>query len=225
MIKIIDKSECAGCRACWAKCPTHCISMQQDEEGFLYPVVDEDNCVKCGMCDKICPNNEQDENNKIDKIRSFAVVNSDEKVLEESSSGGAFSLLADYVIENNGVVFGASMTNDCKAVHHIFINKKDELPLLRGSKYAQSDLGDSYKKVEIFLAEGKKVLFSGTPCQVNGLKKYLGREYKNLYCVDFICHGVPSSLVLQKYLEFIENKLKSKITKVVFRDKNRGGCS
>lgn len=198
MIKIVDKKDCCGCSACVQRCPRQCITMQTDKEGFAYPVVDTKQCCDCGLCDKVCPvMNQQPESQP---IASYAATNSNEVEREQSSSGGIFTLLANETINNGGIVFGAVFNEDWD-VEHIYVDNANDLKRLRGSKYVQSNIGNSYAMAEKFLKEGKEVLFSGTPCQVAGLKKYLRKEYKNLKTVDFVCHGTPSPEVWKMYLD------------------------
>ena len=221
MIEITNKKDCCGCFACANICPKSCIEMLSDNEGFLYPKVYKDKCVDCGLCEKVCPiiNKPKTAENK---QTALAVINKDESIRLNSSSGGVFSLLASNIIENGGVVFGAALSEDCKSASHISAQTLQELELLRGSKYVQSKIGNTYKEVKTFLENGKKVLFSGTPCQVSGLYTFLGKEYENLFTCDFICHGVPSPLVWEKYVELREKKAASKTRRTFFRHKKYG---
>lgn len=221
MIEITNKKDCCGCFACANICPKSCIEMLSDNEGFLYPKVDIEKCVDCGLCEKICPiinKPEMAENKQI----ALAVINKDEDIRLNSSSGGVFTLLASEIIEKGGVVFGAALSEDCKSVSHISVQNSEELVALRGSKYVQSKIGNTYSQVKALLEKGKKVLFSGTPCQISGLYAFLNKEYENLFTCDFICHGVPSPLVWEKYIELREEKASSKTDKVFFRDKQKG---
>lgn len=198
----IRKDQCVGCGACADACGVGCISMLGDAEGFAYPEIDKTKCVNCGACDKACPAlNVGNEREKIPG--TLLAVNRDEAVVGASSSGGVFSALADKVISEGGIVCGAAFDSDF-GVHHIFAENSDELEKLRTSKYVQSN----------------KVLFSGTPCQVNAMRLFLGKEYENLLLVDFICHGVPSEKVWHKYLNAVSKG--SKVSSVSFRDKQDG---
>ena len=220
MIHIVDKKDCCGCGACAQRCPRKCISMQTDKEGFVYPVVDTTKCSDCGLCNKVCPViNQQAEQHP---IATYAAINSNNMVREQSSSGGIFTLLAQETINNGGIVFGAVFNEDWE-VEHIYVDNANNLKRLRGSKYVQSNIGGSYSVAEKFLKEGKEVLFSGTPCQIAGLKRFLRKEYKNLKTVDFVCHGTPSPLVWKKYLEEIcrINNI-SNIIDIQFRNKAEG---
>ncbi len=219
MIKIISKDKCCGCYACYNACPKACIKVEQDNEGFWYPVVDEAKCINCGLCEKVCPviNPATSEFVPI----AYAAINKDEKVRYESSSGGVLTLLAEYALNKGGSVFGAIFNKDF-AVTHQEITTIDELKLLRGSKYVQSRISDTYKKVEERLVNGGLVLFTGTPCQVNGLKTFLGKEYESLICMDIICHGVPSPLVWKKYVAYRIFKDGEILKRITFRFKDTG---
>ena len=220
MITIKQKNQCNGCGACFNLCPKSAISMQEDEEGFLYPIVNTKKCIECGLCVKICPIKQ--ENKKIsDNIKAIACKNKNEKVRAESSSGGIFTSLCELVINQKGVVFGAAYDEKLN-VRHCYVENIKECSKFRGSKYVQSIIGDSYKKVKEFLLENRVVLFSGTPCQIAGLSSYLGKEYDNLILIDIACHGVPSPLVFKKYLESLEKENMEKIKNMSFRYKGTG---
>ena len=214
MISIKSKYDCCGCEACAQKCAHNAISMKRDKEGFLYPIIDPNKCTKCDICEKVCPVINQ----KLpsEPIKTYAAKNKDEIVRLQSSSGGIFTLLATKTINNGGVVFGAKFDEQWKVVHD-YVETIEDLAKFRGSKYVQSRINDNYIKVEQFLKQGRQVLFSGTPCQIAGLKKYLIKEYKNLICVDIICHGVPSPMIWQKYKAQFELSYTSSIS---FRDKS-----
>ena len=198
MIEIKDKKDCCGCSACVQKCPKQCISLKEDDEGFLYPVVDKEACIDCGLCEKVCPVLHQGEPHK--PLKVYAAKNQDEEIRRQSSSGGIFTLLAEKTIQDGGVVFGARFDEHWE-VKHDYTETIEGLAAFRGSKYVQSRMEDNYRKAEMFLKQGRKVLFSGTPCQVAGLKRFLRKEYEHLLTVDFICHGVPSPGVWRKYLK------------------------
>lgn len=198
MINIVDKKNCCGCSACVQKCPKQCISLVEDNEGFLYPVVDNEICIECGLCEKVCPIlNPQD---KILPLEVLAAKNLNESERINSSSGGVFILLAREVINRGGVVFGA-VFDECWEVHHVYAEKIEDVYPMMGSKYLQSRIEESYKDAESFLNSGREVLFVGTPCQIAGLRSYLrNKNYANLLAVDFVCHGVPSPGVWRRYL-------------------------
>jgi len=193
--------------------------MTSNAEGFWYPKVDYDKCVKCGKCVDVCP--------VVNKIMldnspcAYACINKDESIRLGSSSGGVFTLLAEHVVADGGAVFGAGFSKVFE-VEHSFVETKEEIERFRGSKYVQSKIGDTYKQAKDFLEQGRKVLFTGTPCQIGGLKSFLGRLYENLFCMDLICHGVPSPAVWKKYVEYREEKVGFPIQRISFRMKNEG---
>lgn len=220
MIEINTKENCCGCYACYNVCPKQCITMKTDNEGFWYPDIDKDKCVNCNLCEKVCPIVNPVQRNESLKL-SYAVQNKDDAVRLSSSSGGMFHLLAESIIKQDGVVYGAGFDKDF-SVKHIRINKIEEIQLLQGSKYLQSGIGNIYKQVKKDLKENKQVLFTGTPCQVEGLKSFLGREENNLLTMDFICHGVPSPTIWGGYYSAIEQDKKEQLKKVYFRNKDLG---
>lgn len=195
---LIKVNNCCGCTACVSVCPKKCISMSADKEGFLYPVVDSVKCIDCGLCEKVCPVLHPVTNEPAPLV--YAVINNNEPVRMQSSSGGIFTLIAEYVLERGGVVFGARFDSDWNVIHD-YTETKEGLARFRGSKYVQSNVGNSFNQVKAFLDSGREVLFSGTPCQVAGLKNYLRKPYSNLLTVDLVCHGVPSPEVWRKYLQ------------------------
>ncbi len=198
MIKVERKELCCGCSACVQRCPKHCISLKEDEEGFVYPVVDKDVCIDCSLCEKVCPVLHQGEQ-KLPQA-AYAVINPNEHIRISSSSGGIFTMLAENTLNNNGgAVFGASFDSYWN-LRHEAVRSIGELGKLRGSKYVQSDIGNTYKQAEKHLKGGSNVLFSGTPCQIAGLRSFLKKDYTNLLTVDFICHGVPSPGVWKWYV-------------------------
>lgn len=197
MIKIVNKEDCCGCCACAQKCPKHCITMTEDDEGFLYPKIDESLCVDCGLCNQVCPI--QNAFSPQTPIKVLAAYNEDEEIRKESSSGGIFTLLAEKMIDEGGVVFGAEFNVQWEVIL-AYSETKEGLAQFRGSKYVQADVKDTFRQCERFLKAGRKVLFSGTPCQIAGLRRYLGKDYEHLLTVDVICHGVPSPKVWRKYL-------------------------
>lgn len=198
MIHITDKKNCCGCSACVQRCPKQCIRLEEDEEGFLYPLVDEATCIKCGLCEKVCPILNQADKIPVQEV--LAVKNPNEEERMNSSSGGVFLPLAREVINKGGVVFGA-VYDDNWEVHHVYAEKIENIYPMMGSKYLQSKIGNTYKEVEQFLKQGREVLFVGSPCQIAGLRTFLrNKEYPNLLAVDFLCHGVPSPGVWRRYL-------------------------
>lgn len=209
--------KCSGCGLCETVCPAQAIKMEYDKSGFIYPVIQKEKCIDCGLCERKCVVKTV----SVEYPRTcYAGVHLDEKIRAKSSSGGMFAALAEYTLEQGGVVFGAAVVPKGKivTVKHIMIKNKEELKKLQGSKYVQSDIRECYTNVKQQLAEGKKVLFSGTPCQVAAMKNYLGKEYDDLLLVDLVCHGTPSILHWEKS---IEEKLQNdeKVSAVSFRGK------
>ena len=219
MIEINDKSRCCGCHACYNICPKKAIRMEIDEKGFKYPKIDKEKCISCGLCEKACPIINTKNNSY--KKSVYAVVSRDEIERKNSSSGGVFSLLAREILKRNGVVFGAAFDKNYN-IKHIYIENEKELLKLRGSKYVQSDINNSYRVVQKFLNEDRYILFTGTSCQIEGLKNYLKKDYKKLYTQDIICHGVPSPKVWQKYLEYQKTLNNESIKNIDFRNKDNG---
>lgn len=225
MLKITDKSQCCGCEACAQVCPVQCITMQMDDEGFRYPSVDTEKCSECGACRRVCPVLNRDEERQ--PLQTLAARNPQEQVRMQSSSGGVFSMLAERTLARGGVVFGARFDERWQ-VEHAGVESIEELASLRGSKYLQSRIGESFKRVREHLKAGREVMFSGTPCQIAGLRKFLRRDYDNLLTVDVVCHGVPSPLVWSRYLEWECQKHGTEVEnlrRVSFRDKQSGWTS
>ena len=198
MISITDKHNCCGCEACVQKCPKQCISFNEDKEGFRYPLVEASLCIECGACEKVCPVIHSSEPRQ--PLHFYASKNPNEDVRLASSSGGVFTLLAESVILQGGVVFGAKFNEQWEVVHD-YSETKEGLASFRTSKYVQSRIGNSFRQARDFLKQGRKVLFSGTSCQIAALKLFLHQEYDNLLTVDIICHGVPSPKVWRLYLD------------------------
>ena len=215
------KNDCSGCSACMNKCPRHCIQMKESSEGFQYPEIQTELCIQCGLCEKVCPILSL-KKQKEEYRQAWGVTTKDRQILLESSSGGLFSALAQKVLDEGGCVFGAAFTRDYQHVNHIMIERPEDLADLRGSKYLQSQINDVYVQVQEQLRQQRKVLFSGTPCQIAGLKCFLGCEDDHLILVDVICHGVPSSILWQRYLLNIENKEGGCVESVNFRNKKEG---
>lgn len=220
MIEIKTKKDCCGCYACYNICPKECITMESDNEGFWYPKIDKNKCINCNLCEKVCPIINKPNNSLYEK-KSYAVFNKNEKIRLKSSSGGIFSLLAEYVINNHGSVYGAVFDEDFN-VKHIKINRLQDIELLRGSKYVQSRINDIFKSIKFDLKNNKIVLFTGTPCQVAGLQSFLQKKYNNLILMDIVCHGVPSTLVWQQYIDELKQNYKQDIKSIYFRDKSTG---
>lgn len=219
MIQITNKVDCCGCSACTMKCPKHCITMQADNEGFLYPVVNKEDCIDCGLCEKVCHELHPYEQRK--PLNVYAAINNDEEIRLKSSSGGIFYLLAEKTISEGGVVFGARFDDEWQVMLDYAETPEGVQPFM-GSKYVQARTANAYKDAETFLKQGRKVLFSGSPCQIAGLHHYLRKEYENLTTVDFVCHGVPSPKVWQRYLDEVVTSGKQAINDVKFRNKSNG---
>lgn len=219
---ITEKEKCTGCSACKSVCPVNAITMTEDTDGFLSPIVDDDICIKCGKCIRVCPANKGRKSKKISTFPiTYAAINKERKYLKVSSSGGIFPVVASKILDNNGVVFGCAWSEQLKA-EHIFIENHQDLIKLQGSKYVQSHIGNSYIKAKEFLDSGREVLFSGTPCQIAGLKSFLNKAYENLITVDLICHGVPSQKFFDGYLDSLAKMMESKVIDFQFRDKKYG---
>ncbi len=215
MIRFKDKADCCGCNVCVQRCPKQCISMHEDNEGFLYPIVDEKLCVDCGLCETVCPILNQRE--KREPIAVYAAKNPNEEIRLQSSSGGIFTMLAEQTIDKGGVVFGVGFSKDWE-VEHQYTETKEGLAAFRGSKYVQSRVGNTFCEAERFLKQGREVLYSGTPCQIAALRNFLNKEYDNLLTVDIICHGAPSPGVFRTYLEEEKEKYVSEAKqKIQFR--------
>lgn len=217
----INYENCTGCGACVQRCPKQCISWATKEFDFRYPRVDEATCINCGLCEKVCPIDKELKAPTAQK--AYAAVHKDSSVLEKSTSGGAFTALADTIFSQGGVVYGAAMLNDMQ-VKHIRTENRTAFAELRSSKYLQSDTGTTYQMVEQDLKQGKVVLYSGTPCQIDGLKCFLRKEYENLYTADIVCHGVGSQAYFDRYMEFAKERY-GKIKALRFRSKEYAGWS
>jgi len=193
--------------------------MEPDREGFWYPRVDAEVCTECGLCDEACPIISPTIHNG--SVSAFACINRNDEIREKSSSGGVFSLIAEAIIIRNGIVFGAGFDENFDVVHG-WTHSIEGLSAFRGSKYVQSRIGNALIEVQEFLEAGRPVLFSGTPCQIAGLYSYLGKEYSNLFCVDIVCHGVPSPRVWQRYRMQMEERCRAQVQRIAFRRKDCG---
>lgn len=219
MIEIKDRKKCSGCTACINICPKNCIQMRMDEEGFLYPHVYMEKCIECNACERVCPILNPIKE-KFVQQKAYLIQHKDDAVRLDSSSGGAFTAIAASILKKGGVVFGATYDKQFK-IRHSYVEEEVDLCKFRNSKYVQSDLGNCFMQTKAFLKENRWVCFSGTPCQIEGLTKYLGKPYERLILVDFVCHGISSPLIWNKYLEYqsIDSK---KIDNIRFRDKYYG---
>lgn len=224
MIEINKKEDCYGCNACINICPKKCIEMKNDIEGFYYPKVNIAQCINCNLCNQVCPTNTHYKQKETFNVETYACYNLNEKIRLQSSSGGIFSIIAEQILNENGIVVGAAFDENF-GVHHICINSINELDLLRRSKYVQSNMNDIYIQIEKYLNQNKKVLFSGTPCQVQAIYSYFNTlkiNIENLFCIDLFCHGVPSDSLWKDYIKYRENIANSKTKSISFRDKSDG---
>ena len=221
-IEVMEKNNCCGCSSCYQKCPKGAITMRENEEGFIYPFIDKAKCIDCGLCNKVCPQLKRMQLPKENYPKAFAMCNKNDEELIKSSSGGIFSVIADYVIENSGVVFGAAYAENLDVIH-IKADDKAGLERIRSSKYVQSYIKETYKEAENELKKGKIVLFTGTPCQIAGLNSFLVKNYDNLITCDLVCHGVPSQKLFHKYIDYLSDKFKSKVISYNFRSKEKKG--
>lgn len=201
-------------------CPQKCINMETDQEGFLYPTIDQKKCIECGLCERLCPVIQVEGEREFDQ-QGYIVQHTDEEIRKDSTAGGAFTAIAEYVLDQGGVVFGAAYDRSFN-VHHIPVERAEELWRFRNSKYVQSRTVEAYQQAKEYLTVGRTVCFSGTPCQIEGLKRYLRKDYENLITVDVVCHAVPSPLVFRKYVQMQGKKLGDAIGNIRFRDKHYG---
>lgn len=215
------KHDCCGCSACMHVCPVNAISMKPDEEGFLYPQINADLCTKCELCRDICTSKDNyNVSEYLEKPEIYAMVHKDKEVLLSSSSGGMFTAISDYILSNNGIVYGAAFDEYWKVKHKraYTSNGRD---FFKGSKYTQSEISVVFNEVKTDLDDGKQVLFTGTPCQIAALKKFTGKS-DNLYLCDLLCHGVSSPLIWSDYIKYIESEYKSKLIDFNSRSKVLG---
>lgn len=217
IVEKIDMADCTGCHSCYNICPVYAIHMESNSEGFLIPNINEKKCIHCGNCIKVCPVIRKPMiHSGANKV--FAMYSLDEERHKKSASGGLFATAAEFILTQGGYAVGAAFDEKLH-LRHIIIDTVKDLPKLVGTKYVQSEIGDIYVKVKKLLNTGKKVLFSGTACQVAGLKMYLQKDYENLYSMDLICHGVPSPLVWETYLKALSPE--DKVIDMTFRDKSK----
>ena len=216
----VDPEKCCGCEACVQRCPRLCISMRETSEGFLLPIVDPTNCINCRLCELVCPFIGSGDNVK--EPIAYAGINKDDHIRANSSSGGAFYLICQEIIAQKGIIYGAKFDTNWSVIH-ASTESLEGVREFMGSKYVQSRIGNIFKNIEFSLKAGRQVLFSGTPCQVLALKKFLIKDYPNLLTVDIVCHGVPSPGVWQHYLNSIKAELKrNTISAIKFRSKKYG---
>lgn len=220
MVNFLEKEKCCGCAACVNICNFNAISMKADIEGFLYPEINQKICCHCGACERVCPVVNRDEKERKEPD-AYAITSKREDILLKSSSGGFFSHLANSVLDQGGIVFGAAFLSAIEVQHKAVADKK-ALMALCGSKYVQSNINKSFRSCRDLLHENKLVLFTGTPCQIAGLNQFLNRKYDNLLTMEVVCHGVPSPKVLKKYIKNIEKKKRKKVSSICFRNKDTG---
>lgn len=221
MIKINRKEECVGCQACVQICPKKCISFNHIISGFIYPHVDSTICINCDLCEKVCPTHNIPEKRE-EQMKVFAMKNKSDIEVKSSSSGGLFIEIGRYIIQKGGIVYGVTYANDFKSAIYKRATQEQELELFKGSKYVQADLDNVYINIKKDLKSGALVLFSGTPCCVMALKNFLHKDYKNLFLVDLVCHGVPSPILYNKYIRFAEERIGCHISNLTMRDKKYG---
>lgn len=218
-----DKQNCCGCSACLSICPQNAISMRCDDYGFIYPHIDQKKCIGCEKCVRACSFLHHDDFIPLNEPIVYAAAAKNSNVLQKSTSGGIFTVLAKHILAKGGIVFGAAWQEDY-FVGHIRITKIEDLEMLQGSKYVQSNIGDTYLRARDDLQQGKWVLYSGTPCQISGLRSFLKKEYPNLYTVDIVCHGVSNSKLLSSDIQYLLKKysLSDDNVEIKFRTKDQG---
>ena len=216
----INPNECIGCTACFHSCPKGAIKMQKNAEGFWCANINDEDCIRCGMCFNICPVQQGIGENMTEYKAAYACYSKNSDIQRASTSGGIFYSIASTVLKNGGVVYGVTM-DETLAVRHILIQKETDLHKIQGSKYVQSNLGDIYADIKSRLENEEYVLFSGTGCQVAGLKNFLKKDYVKLLTVDLICHGIPSAGLFEDYTKYLSEKYRGKILSYKFRQKNQ----
>ena len=215
-----DEKNCCGCEACLNICPTNAIQIANNKIGFSYPVINYELCIACGKCNHVCAF-QKDKDTGNEPIFTYAAINKNKTLLSRSSSGGVFAALSEVIINKNGIIYGCAY-DEYFLPKHINITDIKDLYKIQGSKYVQSSIGLIYRDIKKNLDNDRWILFTGTPCQVAGLKSFLGKDYDKLICTDVICHGVPSYEFFKDYIKFLEDKYKGKIYKINFRDKYKG---
>lgn len=227
MIDCVEKKDCVGCKACGDICPTHAISYEIDEEGFWYPRLDKERCVSCGACIKVCPalQTYRSGNDNRKEPRTYKAYHKDFSIRYNSTSGALYYALAEAFIDDGGYIAGCIYNEDYSSAHHYISNTKKGLKKIMRSKYFQSDTEGIYRKIRELLIAGEKVLFCGTPCQTSALYGFVGKEYDNLFSVDFICRGINSPLAFSSYMDELKKKFRSEIAEVHFKNKSHGWMS
>lgn len=221
MIKLyVNQKDCCGCAACMNICPKEAITMKPDSDGYIFPVINNELCIECGLCKKVCAFQNVPVTDNESRA-TYVAINKNKDVLSVSASGGILGALASLIFEKKGVVFGCAY-NDNMETEHICVDNLNGMKMIQGSKYVQSNINTTYTGAKKYLKDGRWVLFTGTPCQIAGLKSYLGKDYDNLITADIICHGVPSVDFFKGYIKYLEEKLKGKVINFKFRDKSKG---
>lgn len=216
----LNSEICCGCAACANVCKHKAITMVEDDRGFIVPTINESKCVNCGLCIKVC-DFKKEKCNDCNTINAYSLVCNDAEVVKHSSSGGAFTALSNVILDEGGIIVGSVMESDF-TIHHIMTYNTELRDKMRGSKYVQSAMDDVYIVIKNALNEGKKVMFSGTPCQCGAVNSFFANKYENLYIVDFLCHGVPNNKLFKEFIEFLENKYGKRIIDYSFRSKRYG---
>lgn len=220
---ISNTTDCTGCNACVQRCPRNCITLEENQYGFVYPKADETNCISCNLCNAVCHLTNYKSTTK-NIPSAYAAVNKENNIVLKSTSGGVFSAIAEKILSDSGVVYGCAFNDELKP-QHMRVDNIEQLNLLYGSKYIQSDIGNCYIDILKDLNEKRTVFFTGTPCQVAGLKTFLGKNYDNLFTADLICHGVPAYAYFRKFIKWYEEKYNCKVTDYSFRSKDNAGWS
>lgn len=224
MIDKVKKKNCVGCKACGDICPKKAISFYTDEEGFWYPLIDQDKCIKCGACDRVCPAlkiHRSDEDYR-KRPKTYMTYYKDKTVRYNSTSGGMYYALAEGILERGGYIAGCVYNEDYSGAYHLVSGEKQDLKRIMRSKYFQSDTDGIFVQVKTLLETGKIVLFCGAPCQVSALYGYLNKDYENLYTVDFICRGINSPMAFSEYMKELKKRYGSEISEVHFKNKLHG---
>ncbi len=216
-----NKLNCSGCGACAKICKQSAITMTEDSEGFLFPKLNTNKCIQCGFCDQICPEVNSHQNNPIDQQVCYIATNTDDNYSKNSATIGICTMIAEYILSIGGYVFGVVLDEKEWRAKHVCVTTNDDLQKIRNSKYIQSDTEDTFKQVKVFLETGKLVLYTGTPCQIAGLKAFLRKDYINLYTIDLICHGTYSYKIIRKEIDFWQRKFRGPISNFRFRSKHR----
>lgn len=216
----LNSDYCCGCAACASICAHKAITMVEDERGFIVPSIDENKCVDCGLCSKVCDFKKEKQTER-NTLHAYSLIHNDEKIVNKSTSGGAFTALSNVILNEGGVIVGAVMDEDF-SIHHVITSDSEIRDKMRGSKYVQSYMGSIYIELRKLLKDGKKVMFTGTPCQCAAVKSFFADKYDNLYIVGFLCHGVPNNKMFKEHIKFLENQYGKKIVGFTFREKRYG---